>query len=68
MIIGIPSTEDYWRVKSKVGYKLAKAFKEALISNKWIKLEVQATVNLHDKTGNVAGYLIAIHMVLSDKA
>ena len=36
--------------------------------NKWIKLEVQATVNLHDKTGNVAGYLIAIQMVLSDKA
>lgn len=62
MIIGIPSTEDYWRVKSKVGYKLAKTFKEALISNKWIKLEVQATVNLHDKTGNVAGYLIANHI------
>ena len=62
MIIGIPSTEDYWRVKSKVGYKLAQAFKEALIFNKWIKLEVQATINLHDKTGNVAGYLIANHI------
>ena len=40
MIIGIPSTEDYWRVKSKVGYKVANKFKKALIHKKWIKYKV----------------------------
>ena len=58
MIIGIPSTEDYWRVKSKVGYKVANKFKKALIHKKWIKLEVQASINLFDGNSNVTGYLI----------
>ena len=59
MILGIPSTEDYWRVKSKVGYRQANKFKEALILNKWIKLKVQASINLYERKSNVAGYLIA---------
>lgn len=59
MIIGWPHDEAYWRVRSKVGYKVATVLRKALIEHGWITHKVGATINLHDGTGNCHGYLIA---------
>jgi hypothetical protein len=59
LIIGWPHDEAYWRVRSKVGYKVAIKLREALIEHGWITHKVGAKINLHDGEGNCHGYLIA---------
>jgi hypothetical protein len=59
MVIGWPHDEAFWRVRSKVGYKVAITLRKALIEHGWLTHKVGATINLHDGTGNCHGYLIA---------
>jgi hypothetical protein len=59
MIIGWPHDEAYWRVRSKVGYKIAKQLREALIMHGWMQHKVNASINLHEQLGSCHGYLIA---------
>lgn len=59
MIIGWPHDEAYWRIRSKVGYKIAIKLRTALIKHGWMQHEVDAEINLHDGDGNCHGYLIA---------
>jgi hypothetical protein len=59
MLIGWPHDEAYWRVRSEIGYKIAKQVREALINHGWIEHKVNASINLHEGTGNCHGYLIA---------
>ena len=59
MIIGWPHDEAYWRVRSKVGYKIAIKLRSALITQGWIKHKVGATINLYEGEGSCHGYLIA---------
>lgn len=59
MIIGWPHDEAYWRVRSKVGYKIAIKLRNALITHGWITHKVGATINLYEGEGNCHGYLIA---------
>ena len=59
MIIGWPHDEAYWRVRSKVGYKIAIKLREAMIKHGWISHQVGAEINLFEGNGNCHGYLIA---------
>jgi hypothetical protein len=59
MILGYPHGEVYWRKKSSVGYKVAKKLREALLQHGWMTHKADATINLHDGSGNCNGYLIA---------
>jgi hypothetical protein len=59
MLIGWPHDEAYWRVRSEVGYTIAKQVREALITHGWIVHKVNASINLHEGTGCCHGYLIA---------
>ena len=59
MVIGWPHDEAYWRIRSRVGYKVAANLRKALIKNGWMQHEVGAEVNLHDGDGSCHGYLIA---------
>tara|TARA_R100000935_G_scaffold55959_1_gene86615 strand:+ start:2760 stop:4022 length:1263 start_codon:yes stop_codon:yes gene_type:complete len=59
MIIGWPHDEAYWRVRSQVGYKIAKQLREALITHGWMQHKVNASINLHEQLGSCHGYLIA---------
>ena len=51
MLIGWPHDEAYWRVRSEVGYTIAKQVREALITHGWIVNKVNASINLHEGTG-----------------
>lgn len=59
MIIGWPHDEAYWRVRSKVGYKIAIKLREAMIKHGWISHQVGAEINLFEGNGNCHGYLIS---------
>jgi hypothetical protein len=59
MVIGWPHDEAYWRIRSRVGYKVAANLRKALIKNGWMQHEVDAEINLHDGDGSCHGYLIA---------
>jgi hypothetical protein len=59
MIIGWPHDEAYWRIRSRVGYKVAIKLRMALIKHGWMQHEVDAEINLHDGDGSCHGYLIA---------
>lgn len=59
MVIGWPHDEAYWRVRSQVGYKIAKQLREALITHGWMQHKVNASINLHEQLGSCHGYLIA---------
>ena len=59
MIIGWPHDEAYWRVRSKVGYRVAKVLREALIERGWMTHHAGATINLYHGFSNCNGYLIA---------
>lgn len=59
MVIGWPHDEAYWRVRSQVGYKIAKQLREALIEQGWMQHKFNASINLHEQLGNCHGYLIA---------
>ena len=58
-IIGWPHDEAYWRIRSKVGYKIAIKLRKALIEHGWLQHKVGATINLFEGEGNCHGYLIA---------
>ena len=59
MVIGWPHDEAYWRIRSRVGYKVAANLRKALIKNGWMQHEVGAEINLYDGDGSCHGYLIA---------
>ena len=59
MIIGWPHDEAYWRVRSKIGYTLARKLRIALIKYGWMSHHVTAEINLDRGEGNCHGYLIA---------
>ena len=59
MLIGWPHDEGYWRVRSKVGYKVAKQLREALVKHGWMEHAVAAERDLMRNAGSCHGYLIA---------
>ena len=59
MLLGIPHSKGYWSRRSRVGYKVATAFREALVAKGWVTWAEQATINLHEGSGNCNGYLVA---------
>ena len=59
MVIGWPHDESYWRNRSRVGYKIARQFREQLVKNGWLSHKVEAAINLYDGSGSCNGYLIA---------
>lgn len=59
MIIGWPHDQEYWRVRSKVGYKVAMKLRKALIAYGWITHKVGAKINLYEGEGSCNGYLIS---------
>lgn len=59
LLIGWPHDEAYWRIRSKVGYTVAKKLREAMIEHGWITHEIQAERDVYNRTGNAHGYLIA---------
>jgi hypothetical protein len=59
MLIGWPHDEAYWRVRSKIGYTIAKQVREALIAHGWMVHKINASINLHEGDGSCHGYLIA---------
>ena len=59
MVMGIPHDAVYWRKRSKVGYKVALRFREALIKHRWITYQEQAKKNLFDRDNHCTGYLVA---------
>lgn len=75
LIIGWPHAKEYWQGRSKVGYKIAKQLREALVQSGWITYELEAQINLGDGESNCSGYLIrddiptigqAMHFISSD--
>lgn len=59
LLIGWPHDEAYWRIRSKVGYKIAKQLRESMIEYGWITHKIQAERDVFNRTGNAHGYLIA---------
>jgi hypothetical protein len=59
MVIGWPHDEAYWRIRSRVGYKVATNLRKALIKHGWMQHEVDAEINLYESDGSCHGYLIA---------
>lgn len=59
MVMGIPHDAVYWRKRSKVGYKVALRFREALLEHGWVTHQEQARINLFDGDSNCNGYLVA---------
>lgn len=59
MVMGVPHDAVYWRRRSKVGYKVAMRFREALLQKGWVKHQEQARINLFDGDSNCNGYLVA---------
>lgn len=59
LLIGWPHDEAYWRIRSKVGYTVAKQLREAMIEHGWITHTIQAERDVYNRTGNAHGYLIA---------
>jgi hypothetical protein len=59
LLIGWPHDESYWRIRSKVGYKVAKKLREALVEHGWMAHAVKAERDLIRDDGNCHGYLIS---------
>ena len=59
MVLGFPHSKGYWSRRSRVGYKVATAFREALVAKGWVTWAEKATINLHEGSGNCNGYLVA---------
>ena len=59
LLIGWPHDESYWRIRSQVGYTVAKKLREAMIEHGWITHTIQAERDVYNRTGNAHGYLIA---------
>lgn len=59
MVMGIPHDAVYWRKRSKVGYKVALRFREALLEHDWVTHQEQARIDLFHGDSNCNGYLVA---------
>lgn len=59
MVMGIPHDAVYWRKRSKVGYKVALRFREALVEHGWVTHQEQARIDLFHGDSNCNGYLVA---------
>jgi hypothetical protein len=59
LLIGWPHDESYWRIRSKVGYTVAKQLREAMIDQGWITHKIKAERDVYNRTGNTHGYLIS---------
>jgi hypothetical protein len=59
LLIGWPHNESYWRIRSQVGYTVAKKLRGAMIKHGWITHTIQAERDVYNRSGNAHGYLIA---------